>query len=237
MQHIFSKVRKAIEDFDMINDNDFVAVGVSAGKDSLTTLYALSYLRRFYPKKFDVIAITVDMGFENADFSPIYEFCKNINVEYKVIPSQIKEIVFDIRKESNPCSLCANLRRGILNSTAKELGCNKIALGHHLDDVVETFFLSLFYEGRLHCFDPKTYLDRTDITNIRPMIYVKEHEIRGAAKKLNLPVIVNPCPANGKTNRQKMKDFIKSLSSFHPATKDLVFGAIKRDIWQYDKKE
>jgi len=236
MQHIFSRVRKAIEDFDMIDEGDKIAIGVSAGKDSLTMLYTLSFLRRFYPKKFEVAAFTVDMGFKGADFSAIKRLCDELNVEFKLIPSNIKEIVFDIRKEENPCSLCANLRRGILNSTAKEFGFNKVSLGHHLDDVVETFFLSLFYEGRIYCFQPKTYLDRTDITTIRPMIYVKEYEIKAAAKKLNLPVIINPCPANGKTNRQRMKDFIKGLSSFHPATKDLIFGAIKRGIWNVDKK-
>ncbi|ADL43445.1 PP-loop domain protein [Caldicellulosiruptor obsidiansis OB47] len=231
MQHIFSKVRKAVEDFEMIEDGDKIAVGVSAGKDSLTMLYTLSFMRRFYPKKFDVVAITVDMGFESMDFLPIKEFCDKINVEFHLVPSQIKQIVFDIRKEENPCSLCANLRRGILNSTAKSLGCNKVALGHHLDDVVETFFLSLFFEGRIYCFSPKTYLDRTQITVIRPMIYVKEHELRSAAKKLELPVITNPCPANGKTNRQRIKEFVKSLKQFHPVTKDLVFNAIKRNIW------
>ena len=231
MQYIFSKVRKAIEDFNMIEDRDKIAVGVSAGKDSLTMLYTLSFMRRFYPKKFDVVAITVDMGFESMDFLPIKEFCDKINVEFHLVPSQIKQIVFDIRKEENPCSLCANLRRGILNSTAKSLGCNKVALGHHLDDVVETFFLSLFFEGRIYCFSPKTYLDRTQITVIRPMIYVKEHELRSAAKKLELPVITNPCPANGKTNRQRIKEFVKSLKQFHPVTKDLVFNAIKRNIW------
>lgn len=231
MQHIFSKVRKAIDDFNMIEDNDKIAVGVSAGKDSLTMLYALGFLRRFYPKKFDVVAITISMGFDGMDFSPIKEFCDKIDVEFYLVPSQIKEIVFDIRKEENPCSLCANLRRGILNSTAKSIGCNKVSLGHHMDDAIETYFLSLFYEGRIYCFSPKTYLDRSDITTIRPMIYIKEHEIRAAAKKLDLPVIENPCPANGKTNRQKMKEFIKGLKQFHPETKDLVFGAIKRQIW------
>lgn len=164
-------------------------------------------------------------------FLPIKEFCDKIDVEFHLVPSQIKQIVFDIRKEENPCSLCANLRRGILNSTAKSLGCNKVALGHHLDDVVETFFLSLFFEGRIYCFSPKTYLDRTQITTIRPMIYLKEHDLRSAAKKLELPVITNPCPANGKTNRQRMKEFVKNLKQFHPATKDLVFNAIKRNIW------
>lgn len=235
MQQIFSKVRKAIEDFNMIEENDKIAVGVSAGKDSLTMLYTLSYMRRFYPKKFDVIAITVSMGFEGMNFLQLKEFCDKIDVEFHLVPSQIKEIVFDIRKEENPCSLCANLRRGILNSTAKSLGCNKVALGHHLDDVVETFFLSLFYEGRIYCFSPKTYLDRTGIITIRPMIYVKEHQLRSAAKKLELPVIQNPCPANGKTNRQRMKEFVKGLKDFHPSTKDLIFGAIKRQIWGLEK--
>lgn len=231
MQHILSKVRKAVEDFHMIDENDKIAIGVSSGKDSLTLLYAMSRLAAFYPKKFDVIAITVDQGFPGIDFTPVQDFCHQLGVEYHIIPSRIREIVFDIKKERNPCSLCANLRRGILNTAAKKLGCNKVALAHHRDDAIETFFLSLFYEGRIYCFEPKTYLTRSQITVIRPLIYVKETETRAAAKNGNFPVIKSLCPAAGKTQRQEMKRFATSLSAFGPQTKDLVFNAIKRKLW------
>lgn len=231
VQRILGRVRRAVQDFQMIDEGDKIAIGVSAGKDSLTLLYAMKRLASFYPKKFDVIGITVDQGFEGADFGPIQAFCNEIGVEYHVIPSNIKEVVFDIKKEHNPCSLCANLRRGILNTAAGRLGCNKVALAHHMDDAVETFFLSLFYEGRIYCFEPKSYLTRSKITVIRPMIYIKEAENRGMVKRLNLPVIENPCPANGKTQREEIKRFINGLSEFGPRTKDLVFNAIRRKLW------
>ncbi|AEE95488.1 tRNA 2-thiocytidine biosynthesis TtcA family protein [Mahella australiensis] len=231
VQRILGRVRKAVQDFDMIDEGDRIAVGVSAGKDSLTLLYAMSRLASFYPKRFEAIGITVDQGFPGADFALIQEFCDRLGVEYHVVPSNIKEVVFDIKKEHNPCSLCANLRRGMLNTAARRLGCNKVALAHHRDDAIETFFLSLFYEGRIYCFDPKVYLTRSGITVIRPLIYIKEAETKGMARRLQFPVITNPCPANGKTQREEMKRFVDGLSAFGPQTKDLVFNAIRRKLW------
>ncbi|MBO7250301.1 MAG: tRNA 2-thiocytidine(32) synthetase TtcA, partial [Clostridia bacterium] len=173
-KRILSYTRRAVDDYEMIRAGDKIAVGVSAGKDSLALLCALADLRRFYPKKFELCAITVDMGFEGADFSRIQALCNELDVPYTVVPTQISKIIFDVRKEKNPCSLCAKMRRGALHTAAKELGCNTVALGHHFDDVVETFMLNLFYEGRIGCFQPVTYLSNTDIYMIRPMIYMPE---------------------------------------------------------------
>ena len=178
MKKVLSYIRRACDDYAMINDGDRIAVGVSAGKDSLTLLCGLAAMRRFYPKKYELVAITIDMGFEGADFSSVRSFCEELDVEYRVVNTQISKIIFDVRKEKNPCSLCANLRRGILYDTAKKLGCNKVALGHHMDDVMETFFMSLIYEGRIHTFAPKTYLSRKEISIIRPMVYVPEKEVK-----------------------------------------------------------
>lgn len=195
LKRLLSYARRACDDYQMIEDGDRIAVGVSAGKDSLSLLWAMAELRRFYPKKFELIAVTVDMRFgdlegggENMDFSPIAALCEKLNVTYHVEPSNIAKIVFDIRKESNPCSLCAKLRRGMLNDTAKRLGCNKVALGHHFDDAVETFMLNLFFEGRLGCFSPKSYLSNRKITLIRPLLYATEKDVTYFANKRQLPV-------------------------------------------------
>lgn len=208
MQKILSKIRRAVDDYDMISDGDRIAVGVSGGKDSLTLLCSLANLRRFYPKKFEVIGVSLDMGYPDVSYKGIEDMCAKLGVEYVVKKTDIAEIVFDVRNEKNPCSLCAKMRRGGVNDLAVELGCNKVALGHHNEDVIETFFLSLFYEGRLGCFSPITYLSRRDIHVIRPMIYLPEAEIRGFAKRENLPIVHNPCPMDGKSKRQDMKDFI-----------------------------
>ena len=224
----------------MINEGDKIAVGVSGGKDSLTLLAALANLKIFYPNKFELIAITLDMGFPGADFSGIKEFCDKLGVEYTVIKTDIKEIVFDIRKEENPCSLCAKMRRGILNDTAKSMGCNKVALGHHYEDVLETFFMSLFYEGRINCFSPVTYLSRKDIHVIRPLIYTPERNIKGVARKMELPIYKNPCPADGNTKRQEMKDFVNARTADDKRFKDIIFGAIKRsaiDGWDGSERK
>lgn len=231
IQKILSPVRKCVQDFDMIKKGDKIAVGVSAGKDSLTLLCALSALSRFYPESYELEAITIDMGFDgkSGDYSEISALCETLGVPYTVVPTQIAQVVFDIRKEKNPCSLCANMRRGALNDAAKKHGCNKVALGHHHDDAVETFFLNLFHEGRLGCFSAVTYLDRTDITLIRPMLYVPEKEIRAFALKEQLPVKTSSCKADGNTERQKMKDFIFELQKDNRDIKEKVFNAMLRD--------
>ena len=238
LRKIVSLSRKAIEDYNMIEDGDSIAVGVSGGKDSLALLCALSELKNYYPKRFDLKAITLDMGYD-ADWSKVRDLCESLNVEYTVKKTQIKEVIFDIRKEQNPCSLCSKMRRGALNEAAKELGCNRVALGHHNDDAVETFFLSLFYEGRISTFAPVTYLDRTGIYQIRPMIYVSERDIRGAAKNNNFPVSKNPCPADGATKREEIKDLIKDLEKrFDNKLKKRLFTAIEGGIdeWKTERK-
>jgi len=228
MKRILSYVRRAIEDYNMIEEGDRITIGVSGGKDSLTLLCALKELQRFYPKKFELEAITLDMGFKDADFSKVQKMCEKIGVNYTVKPTNIAEIVFDIRKEKNPCSLCAKLRRGALHNAALELGCRKVALAHHFDDVLETFFLSLFFEGRINCFSPVTYLDKKDIYLIRPMIYTPEKDIKGLVKRMNFPVVFNPCPANGHTKRQYMKDLIRQLNKENKGLKKRIFGAIQQ---------
>lgn len=237
MKHILGYARRAINDFNMIEDGDKVAVGLSGGKDSIWTLITLASLRKFYPKKFEVIAITLDMGMDGFDVTPLRELCKEIDVEYIVEETHIKEIVFDVRNEKSPCSLCANLRRGILYDTAKKNGCNKVALGHHMDDVMETFFMSLIYEGRIHTFLPVTYLSRKDLYVVRPMIYTPESEIRHLVKKYDTVVVKNNCPANGETKRQYIKELINSMSKENKGVRESVFGAIMRsEEWRDLKK-
>ena len=227
MKKITSLIRKAIEDYNMISEGDKVAVGVSGGKDSLILLRCLSDLSRYYPKKFTVCGISLDMGF-GADYEPIKRMCDEIDVEYTVRKTDIKEIIFDIRNEKNPCSLCAKMRRHLLNESAIEAGSRKIALGHHNDDVLETFLLSLMYEGRINCFSPVTHLDRMDVYQIRPMIYVRERDIRGAVNKYDIPVVHNSCPANGVTKRQYMKELISRLEKEnYPGLRKRLFTAIR----------
>lgn len=235
MKRIITFVRKAVEDYDMIQDGDKVAVGVSGGKDSLVLLGALASLSRYYPKKFSVIGLTVDMGY-GLDYSKIKKYCESFGAEHKVKYTNIKEIVFDERKESNPCSLCAKMRSGALNDFAIENGCTRVALGHHNEDVLETFFLSLMYEGRINCFPPVTYMDKTDIYRIRPLIYVREGDIKGAVRRLGVPVLHNPCPADGNTKRKEMKDLIARLNKeMNPGLKKRLFTAIRNsdiDGWK-----
>ena len=227
-KRILSYTRRAVDDYEMIREGDKVAVGVSAGKDSLALLCALADLRRFYPKKFELCAITVDMGFEGADFSAVRALCEELDVPYTVVPTQISKIIFDVREEKNPCSLCAKMRRGALHTAAKELGCNTVALGHHFDDVVETFMLNLFFEGRLGCFQPVTYLSRMDLRLIRPMIYMPEKDVRYFAKSANLPVMKSPCPADGNTQREDMKQLLAKLDRENKGLRYRIFGAIQK---------
>lgn len=235
MKRIITCVRKAVEDYDMIQDGDKVAVGVSGGKDSLVLLGALANLSRYYPKKFSVIGLTVDMGY-GLDYTEIKKYCESFGAEHKVKYTNIKEIVFDERKEPNPCSLCAKMRSGALNDFAIENGCTRVALGHHNEDVLETFFLSLMYEGRINCFPPVTYMDKTDLYRIRPLIYVREGDIKGAVRRLGVPVLHNPCPADGNTKRKEMKDLIARLNKeMTPGLKKRLFTAIKNseiDGWK-----
>ena len=224
LQKLLSKFRKCIETYNLIEDGDKIAVGLSGGKDSLVLLTLLAKYRRFSPQKFDLIAISVDLFNGESDYKKVEEYCKSLDVEYHVVKSQIYDIVFTERKEKNPCSLCAKLRRGILNTKAKELGCNKVALGHTKDDLLETFFLSMFYEGRLSTFAPKMHLTNINLTVIRPMIFIDEHETVNESK--NMPVFFNCCPANHKTQREYIKNLLKQIKKDIPISTDRTFRAI-----------
>lgn len=227
LQRLMGFARRAIDDYKMIQEGDKIAVGVSGGKDSLTLLYALSGLRRFYPNKFELEAITVSMGYKEADFSGVAKLCQELDVQYTLVETDIAEILFEQRKESNPCSLCAKLRKGAFNNKAKEIGCNKKAYAHHYDDVIETMLMSLLYEGRFHCFSPVTYLDRSDITLIRPLIYVDEQDIINFKNTYHLPVVDNPCPVDGYTKREYAKQLIKTLDNDSPGLRERLFTAIR----------
>ncbi|MCQ2426816.1 MAG: tRNA 2-thiocytidine(32) synthetase TtcA [Clostridia bacterium] len=227
-RRLLSYTRRAVEDYEMIKEGDVIAVGISGGKDSLTTLVALSALSRFYPKHFTVKAITVDMGLEGMDFSGVSALCESLGVEYIIHKTDISKIVFDVRKEQNPCSLCAKMRRGALNDAAIRAGCSKVALGHHFDDVVETFMLNLFFEGRIGTFRPVTYLSRCGITVIRPLVYMPEKDVRYFASKAGLPVVKTTCPADGNTEREEMKQLLARLDREHRGLRHRIFGAILR---------
>lgn len=231
MKRLLSFVRRAVDDYNMIEDGDRIAVGISGGKDSLTLLSALAEMRRFYPKKYEVVAITVDMGFSRAglgecDFSEVKELCRRLKVEYRIVPTDIANIIFNTRKEQSPCSLCAKMRRGALHAAAKESGCNKVALGHHYDDAVETFMLNLFFEGRLGCFSPVSYLTRRDVTVIRPLLYARESDVQYFTRRRSLPVVTSPCPEDHATEREKMKTLIKSLEKENKGLSHRIFHAM-----------
>lgn len=237
MQHILSTVRQAVDKYGMIEENDTVAVGLSGGKDSIALLASLDRLKNFYPKKFSVVGISVDMGFDDAEeiYAPVREFCAEHEIPYHIEKTKIKEIVFDVRKEKNPCSLCAKLRRGALVSCAKELGAGKLALGHHLDDAAETFMLTLVNEGRIGCYSPVTVYEDTAVTVIRPLIYTREADIRSLVKKENLPVVKSPCPEDGNTDRAEIKNVIRELEINHRGLKKRIITAMEKrglDGWQ-----
>ena len=225
---ILSYTRRAVDSYNMIEEGDRIAVGISGGKDSLTLLSALAHLKKFYPKSFEIIAVSIDMGFEGTDYSGVEALCRELGVEFKVIKTQIYEIIFNVRKEESPCSLCSRMRRGALNDAADELNCNKVALGHHMDDVIETYMLNLFYAGKIGTFSPVTYLDRSGITCIRPLIYVPEKDIRYFAAKHQLPTFKSTCPADGNTERENMKKRLAELGREIPDIKNKIFGAIQR---------
>ncbi len=239
MKHILSYTRRAVDDYGMIRAGDRIAVGVSAGKDSLTLLCAMAALRRFYPQPFELLAITVDMGFDGIEanrhkpappdpYGGIRALCERLEVPYHVVPSEIARIIFDVRHEPNPCSLCAKLRRGALNNAAKALDCTTVALGHHFDDAVETFMLNLFFEGRIGCFQPVTELSRVGIRVIRPLLYTPEKEVRAFAAASALPVVSSDCPANENTQREAMKQLLAGLEREHRGLRHRIFGAMQR---------
>lgn len=226
LQQLLSHTRKAVDEYQMIQEGDHIAVGISGGKDSLTLLYALHGLKRFYPNHFELSAITVDLGYEQCDFTPIKELCREMEIPYHIVKTDIAQILFEERKEKNPCSLCAKMRKGALNQAVKENGCNKIAYAHHKDDIIETMILSLFFEGRFYSFSPKTYLDRMDLTVIRPIMFVDEADVIGFKNKYNLPVVKSACPVDGYTKRQYAKDLLANLNRQYPGIKQRMFTAI-----------
>ena len=237
MQNLVGLVRRCADDYGMLQPGDRVAVGVSGGKDSLTLLVLLAALRKYHPSRFDLHAVTVDMGLAGMDFTQVEALCYRLEVPYTRVETQIAPIIFDYRQEKNPCSMCAKMRRGALNQALLELGCNKVALGHHYDDAVETFLMSLLFEARISCFQPVTLLDRTGITQIRPMLYLPEQTVVHVAEQLDLPVVHNTCPVDKHTKRQEVKDLIRDLQATYPDLKTKLFGAMQRlplPAWEAD---
>ena len=236
MKKILSRLRRAVEDYNMIEDGDRIAVGISGGKDSLVALLAMKNLQRFYPKKFHLEAVTIDLGFSDMDYTPIQKLCEEIDVPYHIERTDIKQIVFDIRKEENPCSLCAKLRRGAMCAAVKSRNIDKVVYGHHFDDVINTYFLSLIYEGRMNTFSPVTYLERMEVTVIRPFIYTEESDIRRYAENNNLPVVKNSCPADKNTKRQYAHDLVWKLERENHGFRNRLFTAIQKSGisgWKY----
>ena len=234
MQRLMGLVRRCVEDYNMIEDGDKIAVGVSGGKDSLVLLKLLAALRGYHNKAFTLEAVTIDMGL-GMDYSGIEALCEELEVPYTVVKTEIGPIIFDYRKEKNPCSMCAKMRRGALNQALLDRGCNKLALGHHYDDAVETFLMSLIYEGRISCFQPVTHLDRTGITQIRPMLYIHEKTVDAFARRMELPVLENRCPVDKHTKREEVKELIFNLVKEYPDLKERIFGAMQRyplEAWE-----
>lgn len=228
LQKLYSLVRQAVDEYKMIEENDKIAIGISGGKDSLTLLYALAGLRKFYPIKFELVAITVDLGYDEFDLSKVEALCNELCVEYHIVKTDIGRISIEKSKnQGSPCSWCAKLRKGAFNEKAKSLGCNKIAYAHHMDDIIETMFMSMFYEGRFYSFPPVTYFEDADMYVLRPMMYVSESEVKGFANKYELPVKKNPCPYDGHTKREYVKKMIANLNRDNPGIKDRLFNAIK----------
>lgn len=228
LQRVLSRLRKAVTDYDMIRDGDRIAVGVSGGKDSQLLLIAMNVAKRFLPVKFDLMGITIDLGFEKFDTQSIASFYESIGVDYHIEKTNIAQIVFDVRKEENPCSLCSNMKRGAIYNTARRLGFNKVAFAHHMDDVIETFLMAQIYEGRIHTFSPVTFLDRKQITLIRPFIYAEEKLIRAAVRDLDLKPVKSGCPNDGLSKRQFIKDLLTDLTRENRHIKSNLFGAIQR---------
>lgn len=226
MQKLLGKLRRAVSDYGMIKSGEKIAVGLSGGKDSLLLLTLLAKYRVFSPEQFELTAITIDTGMPDTDFSALTEYCKSLNVPHIIEKSDIYEVVFNIRKESNPCALCSKMRRGALNNVAKENGCYKLALGHNLDDLLETFMMSMFYEGRLSTFMPVSFMDRSGVTLIRPLLYIEERDVISAAKRYGFPVLDNKCPVNKHTEREHIKSIVKSIVKEIPISKDRMISAL-----------
>lgn len=227
LQKVLSFIRRAVDDYHMIESGDHIAVGISGGKDSLTLLYGLHGLMRFYPQSFQLHAVTVDLGFDNLNLAQIQFLCNELKIPYTIIKTDIADIIFNQRKETNPCSLCAKMRKGALNEAIKAVGCNKVAYAHHKDDVVETMLMSLIYEGRFHTFRPVTYLDRMELTVIRPLMYMNESDVIGFVNKYQIPVVKSPCPADGYTKREYVKQLMQQLNKDNPGVKERMFTAIQ----------
>ncbi len=234
MRKILSQMRKLINDFSLIENGDKIAVGISGGKDSLTLLTVLKEFQKYSDIKFELIGISVDLSNGEMKYDKVEEYCKNLGVEFHVVPSNVFEIIFDIRKEKNPCSLCANMRRGILNTAAKQYGCNKVALAHHADDLVETFLMSMFFEGRLYVMQPKSYLSRTDLTVIRPLLLTEEKDVINISK--TMPVIKNVCPKDHFSERENAKKIIEKLNNLYPESKNKILNALthpeRYNLWK-----
>ena len=227
MQKLIGLVRRCVEDYNMIEAGDKIAVGVSGGKDSLALLVFLVELRKYNHKPFALEAITIDMGL-GMDYSGIQKLCDALDVPYTIVTTEIAPIIFEYRKEKNPCSMCSKMRRGALNQALLDRGCNKLALGHHYDDAVETFMMSLLFEGRISCFQPVTNLDRSGVIQIRPMLYLHERTVDNFAEKVQLPVLSNRCPVDKETKREEVKQLLFDLSAKYPDLKERIFGAMQR---------
>lgn len=226
LQRLLSYTRKAVDEYQLIEEGDHIAVGISGGKDSLALLYALHGLRRFYPKRFDICGVTVDLGYRECDFTPVRKLCEDLEVPYHIVKTDIAHILFEERKEKNPCSLCAKMRKGALNQAVKDIGYNKVAYAHHKDDIIETMVLSLLFEGRFYSFSPRSYLDRMDLTVIRPIMFVDEMDVIRFKEAYKLPVVTSRCPIDGYTKRQYAKELVKQLDEENPGAKQRMFTAI-----------
>ena len=235
LQKLLSLTRKAVDEFGLIEDGDKIAVGVSGGKDSLTMLYALHGLMRFYPHPFTIEVITVDLGHPGFDSEKIRALCEQLSVPFTLVKTEIAQIIFEERKESNPCSLFAKMRKGALNEMAKKLGCNKVAYAHHTDDLLESMMMSFLFEGRIHTFAPVTYLDRSVITVIRPLLFLYEGDVKGFVKEYQLPVVKSPCPVDGLTKREDVKNLIGEINHQYPGAKARMIRAVLDDVVNVDK--